>query len=292
MSFQALNWAVQQRTGDPTLKLLLLTLANYADERGVSWPSQRQLALDTEICERTVRSKLEMLEVKGLIEREARGGRKSKIGGRQSDLIKLRLDRAATCDLSGKQEGGYRQNQGGYRQLVAAQEPPIEPSGSEPPIINTVDVDRQAKKEFAERPPRADVLPVPTATVSNVDDIVVDGIVIFSGIELKDLCQQFYLFKNVRDRLRGLWRGLASVRVDDGERKRAALAILRKRHDEAVIKTAQKPHNPNAGLRHESAQSFAERKASEQARLRALEMRRQANSPERIARREAMRVNG
>jgi hypothetical protein len=48
MSWQATAWAEKQVTGSPARKVLLLVLANYADEDGICWPSQETLAKGTE----------------------------------------------------------------------------------------------------------------------------------------------------------------------------------------------------------------------------------------------------
>ena len=47
MSFQAMAWAVQQKCDSPGSKLVLLLLANYADEKGECYPSQKHLG---EMC--------------------------------------------------------------------------------------------------------------------------------------------------------------------------------------------------------------------------------------------------
>jgi len=44
MSFQAMAWAVKQNTKSPVSKLVLLMVANYADEKGEAYPSQDHLA--------------------------------------------------------------------------------------------------------------------------------------------------------------------------------------------------------------------------------------------------------
>jgi hypothetical protein len=44
MSFQAMAWAVRQDTKSPVSKLVLLMVANYADEKGEAYPSQDHLA--------------------------------------------------------------------------------------------------------------------------------------------------------------------------------------------------------------------------------------------------------
>ena len=48
MSFQAMAWAIKQKAPTKS-KFLLLVLANYADERGVAWPSLATLSTDTGI---------------------------------------------------------------------------------------------------------------------------------------------------------------------------------------------------------------------------------------------------
>lgn len=70
MSFQAMAWAVKQKTGDALGRCLLLTLANYSDEHGKCWPSLNRLADDCEMHRATVIRKLEALCERGLISRE------------------------------------------------------------------------------------------------------------------------------------------------------------------------------------------------------------------------------
>jgi hypothetical protein len=72
MSVEAISWALQQQTGDARSKLLLLCLANYADDKGQCWPSQSILAEQTEQSVDTVQRRLDMLEDGGLIKREKR----------------------------------------------------------------------------------------------------------------------------------------------------------------------------------------------------------------------------
>jgi len=70
VSFQAMAWAVKQKTGDALGRCLLLTLANYADEHGKCWPSLSRLADDCEMHRATVIRKLEALRDLGLVARE------------------------------------------------------------------------------------------------------------------------------------------------------------------------------------------------------------------------------
>jgi hypothetical protein len=64
MSFQAMNWAVKQKTGSPQAKLLLLLLANRADEAGICWPSQLGLSAESEQSDDTVQRHLKAMEGK------------------------------------------------------------------------------------------------------------------------------------------------------------------------------------------------------------------------------------
>ena len=70
MSWKATAWALGQTTGAARRKLLLLALANYADETGVCWPSQETLARDTEQSVDTVQRQLDVLEQLKLLKRE------------------------------------------------------------------------------------------------------------------------------------------------------------------------------------------------------------------------------
>jgi Helix-turn-helix domain len=86
MSIQALAAALKVQGVSPTEKLILLVLANYADEAFRCWPSQAQVGRDSCLSERCIRGALAQLEQKARITRTARY-REDK--GRLSDLIHL-----------------------------------------------------------------------------------------------------------------------------------------------------------------------------------------------------------
>ena len=92
MSIQAVAWAISQRVGSPTGKALLICLANYANERGECWPSQRTIAHEAELSRRTAITWLNRLEEEGFIKRKRR---QSKDGFRSSDLVTLQLDKSS-----------------------------------------------------------------------------------------------------------------------------------------------------------------------------------------------------
>ena len=49
MSVRAMAWAFEQRVGSPMAKLVLLKLADHADENGECFPSIGRIAADTEM---------------------------------------------------------------------------------------------------------------------------------------------------------------------------------------------------------------------------------------------------
>ena len=72
MSVQALSCAFAIRGISSSEKLVLLALANFANDKMECWPSQERLAADTELGERTVWTALRNLEAAGLLSREKR----------------------------------------------------------------------------------------------------------------------------------------------------------------------------------------------------------------------------
>ncbi len=72
MSGKVVGWAMEQRTGSPTTKLVLLKLADNSNEEGVCWPSVPLMVRHTELCERAIRKHLAVLEQRGLIAVERR----------------------------------------------------------------------------------------------------------------------------------------------------------------------------------------------------------------------------
>lgn len=69
MSHQATNWAIEQRTGGPSPKATLWSIANYANENWCSWPSQRTISEESEQSADSVQRRVRDLEETGLIRR-------------------------------------------------------------------------------------------------------------------------------------------------------------------------------------------------------------------------------
>ncbi|WP_091891123.1 helix-turn-helix domain-containing protein [Methylobacterium sp. yr596] len=88
MSIAALNWALNVQTESSSQKLVLLLLANFADEQARSWPSQKVIAEKACLSVRSVVTALAELEKAGMIRREARW---RPGGSRGTDIIHLSL---------------------------------------------------------------------------------------------------------------------------------------------------------------------------------------------------------
>lgn len=86
MSIDALSWAFNLKLPGPATKLTLLALANYADEDGLAYPSQKTLSNRTCLSQRAVRNNLLILEKEGIVIITAR---KRPNGSTSSNLFKL-----------------------------------------------------------------------------------------------------------------------------------------------------------------------------------------------------------
>lgn len=72
MSGKVVGWAMEQTTGSPSAKLILVKLADNANEDGYCWPSVALIMRHTELSERAVRGHLKGLADAGLITIEGR----------------------------------------------------------------------------------------------------------------------------------------------------------------------------------------------------------------------------
>jgi hypothetical protein len=138
MSFKALSWAWEANTGSPGRKLVLVGLAQFANDKNECWPAQATIAERTEQSERTVREHLAWLEEQGFLSRQARTG-----AGKQfdSDIIRLHLER---LEPKAKEE---RKPAANFAAGENGQTDPVEPSASgekpQEPAANFAGIQRQ-----------------------------------------------------------------------------------------------------------------------------------------------------
>jgi hypothetical protein len=157
MSVQALAAAFSLEIESPTVKLVLLGLANYCDQKGRCWPSQKELSLLTSLSERAIRDALGVLVASGIVSREER---RRPDGSRSTDVITLLFLQpasAAACENETKTQaasaagGGARRAGGG---APAAGPTTFEPSKDISPVANApgesarADIDKSKGKRL------------------------------------------------------------------------------------------------------------------------------------------------
>ena len=72
MSFKALTWAAEQDVPDTKCFAVLMAMANYADDKGVCWPSQSMVAEKTKLARETVSRTIKTLCDLGFIKRQSK----------------------------------------------------------------------------------------------------------------------------------------------------------------------------------------------------------------------------
>lgn len=87
MSMSLMVKAMTLKVGSPIRKLVLMKLADNANDKGQCWPSYQHIADQCEISKRSVINHIEQLEKDGLLKIQHRKGEK----GNRSNLYKLTL---------------------------------------------------------------------------------------------------------------------------------------------------------------------------------------------------------
>lgn len=100
MSGHVLGWAWRQPVDDPLAKLLLVKLADQANDDGVCWPSRRTISADTGMSIRTISNKIGFLNDAGLLTVESRAREN---GGRTSNWYRITVGDppGTTCPTPG-----------------------------------------------------------------------------------------------------------------------------------------------------------------------------------------------
>ena len=99
MSNKAINWALRQRTGSSTRKLILLRLADQANDDGKCWPGKESISWHCECSKQTVRRALRDLERDGFIKTTRPSESK-----RRTNLYWLQIDGGTDCTPPGVTE--------------------------------------------------------------------------------------------------------------------------------------------------------------------------------------------
>lgn len=88
MSIKAMVWAWEQDVTS-TEVLVLLSLADHANESGMCWPSQKYLALKTKLGRQAINAVIGRLRDKGMLEIM---GRKDSVGRPLANVYQLRIE--------------------------------------------------------------------------------------------------------------------------------------------------------------------------------------------------------
>ena len=96
MSVKAITWAFEQTTALPVDKLILLALADYADQDGTCFPPQTNIAARGMCSLDTVQRSLKRLISIGLVTREKRY---ASLGSRMSDCYRLQMGATTSSEL-------------------------------------------------------------------------------------------------------------------------------------------------------------------------------------------------
>ncbi|EPZ2134790.1 helix-turn-helix domain-containing protein, partial [Escherichia coli] len=113
MSMNLMAKAMNIKVGNPLRKLVLIKLADNANDNGECWPSYQHVADQCEVSRSTVKSHIRALEEMGLLKREFR--RKGELN--QSNVFYLTLDNAQQIQPesggAGADRGGAGADRGG-----------------------------------------------------------------------------------------------------------------------------------------------------------------------------------
>ncbi|MFJ4349439.1 helix-turn-helix domain-containing protein [Pseudomonas sp. NPDC089428] len=159
MSMELMVKAMKTKVGNPLRKLVLIKLADNANDMGECWPSYQHIADQCEIGRSTVKVHIRELEKSGLLRREFR--RKGELN--QSNVFHLALESGAAPALgggAGDNPPGAGDNPGGGAGAAPRTSHSFEPVTE--PVAQTVAAAPSAKKKA----PKFDPMTCKPANVS------------------------------------------------------------------------------------------------------------------------------
>ena len=148
MSILAMTWAWGLMDLDQSQTLVLLALADAANDDGVCWPSQAELGRKARLKDRAVRNQIRSLEAMGLVSVSSR----STSQGRKTNVYRLNVG----CDFSLQSKQPARN--AGW----------VEGSDSQPVDNPTFRCNQSNRHEMPVGDPTGTVMPVATGTVMPV----------------------------------------------------------------------------------------------------------------------------
>lgn len=131
MSVYASGWAWAQNVGSPVGKLVLIALADYADDDGLCWPGFAHVAEKAECSELTVKRQVKALEDAGLLVRTRRRRTNGTLGSYDITLsVPPKTTRYQTrpVDASSHDQVSERSSGPGIREIPQEPSVDLEPS--------------------------------------------------------------------------------------------------------------------------------------------------------------------
>jgi hypothetical protein len=124
------TWAWKQHVGDSAAKLVLIKLADQANDDGECWPARRTLATECEMSASTVDRKISLLVELELVVKELRfsQGASQKAPRQTSNLYRLLCDTPSSTVTTGGAHSYDEPPSSTVTNQEPSFEPPIEPS--------------------------------------------------------------------------------------------------------------------------------------------------------------------
>lgn len=151
MSNHWLTWVFEAAEVTGTQRLVLLALANRADDDGVCWPSLDTIAAAARVSRRRAEDAVRALAAAGFIEREVNAAPVARHGGYRSNLYRLRRVESSVVSTSAHDETGPPDTSG-----PDVERPPhmSGPDVSGPPDTSGLGVDDSGEQPPPNRPPK------------------------------------------------------------------------------------------------------------------------------------------
>ncbi|MGL9721841.1 helix-turn-helix domain-containing protein [Symbiopectobacterium sp.] len=145
MSMSLMASAMNIKVGNPIRKLVLLKLADNANDKGECWPSYQHIADHCECSKSTVRDHIDALEKAGLLVKENRTGTNNGKGN-ASNVYYLKLDNPMPTTSTPPVPGNGTPMPTGGTRISHSFEPVIEPKTPLPPTGGDEGSSLQSKK--------------------------------------------------------------------------------------------------------------------------------------------------
>lgn len=132
MSMELMVKAMKAKVGNPLRKLVLIKLADNANDQGECWPSYQTIAEQCEISRRSVMTHVKKLEDDGFLRREYRAGEK----GNSTNIFHMNFDFSTVKTSRLASENASPSSETGSLPLVNEIHHPSEPDS--PPLVNQI----------------------------------------------------------------------------------------------------------------------------------------------------------